>query len=79
MQPFHAVYRRETCLPAIEAALKADKWRADAWFGEVRLKYFGADEIAPYDPQQVAFINVNTPAEWKEAERLASGGLSRQV
>ena len=78
-QPFHAVYRRETCLPAIEAALKADRWRADAWFGEVRLKYFRPEEIAPYDPQQVAFINMNTPDEWKEAERLASGGSSRQA
>jgi molybdopterin-guanine dinucleotide biosynthesis protein A len=70
-QPFHAVYRRETCLPVIEAALKAEKWRADAWFDEVRVKYFRSEDIAPYDPQQIAFINVNTPDEWKEAERLA--------
>jgi molybdopterin-guanine dinucleotide biosynthesis protein A len=74
-QPFHSVYRRETCLPVIEAAIKADKWRADAWFGEVRVKYFRSEDIAPYDPQQVAFINVNTPDEWKESERLAGVSL----
>jgi molybdopterin-guanine dinucleotide biosynthesis protein A len=79
VQPFHAVYRRETCLPAIEAAIKAEKWRADAWFDEVRLRYFRAEEIALYDPQQAAFFNVNTPDEWKEAERLASGDSSRQA
>jgi molybdopterin-guanine dinucleotide biosynthesis protein A len=71
MEPFHAVYRRETCLPPLEAALKADKWRVDAWFNEVRLKHYTSEEIAVYDPQQLAFINVNTPDEWKDAEVLA--------
>ncbi len=70
-QPFHGIYRRETCLPPIEAALKADKWRVDAWFGEVRFRFFTGDEILPYDPQNISFFNVNTPDEWKEAERLA--------
>ena len=71
-EPFHAVYRRETCLPPISAAIQADKWRVDAWFGEVRLKHYTSEEIAVYDPQRQAFINVNTPDEWKEAERLAA-------
>src|SRR5512134_2976184 len=26
-EPLHAVYRRETCLPAIEAAIDADLWK----------------------------------------------------
>jgi molybdopterin-guanine dinucleotide biosynthesis protein A len=70
-QPFHAVYRRETCLPHVDAALKADKWRVDAWFDEVRLKYFAREEMSKHDPRELAFINVNTPAEWNEAEHLA--------
>ena len=77
-QPFHAIYKRDTCLPPIEAALKADKWRVDAWFDKVRLKYFTSEEIAQYDPQQLAFFNVNTPEEWIEAERLASSQISEQ-
>jgi molybdopterin-guanine dinucleotide biosynthesis protein A len=71
-EPFHAVYRPATCLPPIAAALQADKWRVDAWFGDVRLKRFTSEEIAVYDPQRLAFYNVNTPDEWKEAERLAA-------
>src|SRR5690349_15466449 len=31
-EPIHAVYRRETCLPAIEAAINADLWKVIAWF-----------------------------------------------
>lgn len=74
-EPFHAVYRRETCLPLIEAALKADKWRVDAWFNEATLKRFTIQETAAYDPQQLAFKNVNTPDEWNEAEQMAKMGI----
>jgi molybdopterin-guanine dinucleotide biosynthesis protein A len=27
LEPLHAVYRRETCLPAIESAIDADQWK----------------------------------------------------
>jgi molybdopterin-guanine dinucleotide biosynthesis protein A len=37
LEPFHAIYRRQTCLPAIEAALQADRWRVDAWFDQVKI------------------------------------------
>ncbi len=36
-EPFHAVYRRETCLPAIESAIEADKWKVIAWFPQVKV------------------------------------------
>jgi len=29
-EPFHAVYRRETCLPAIESSIEADQWKVIA-------------------------------------------------
>ena len=35
-EPLHALYRRETCLPAIEAAIEADQWKVIAWFPQVR-------------------------------------------
>ena len=37
-EPLHAVYRRETCLPAIEAAIDADQWKVVAWFPQVKAK-----------------------------------------
>ena len=35
-EPIHAVYRRATCLPAIESAIEADQWKVIAWFPQVR-------------------------------------------
>lgn len=71
-EPLHAVYRRETCLPAIEAAIEADLWRVVAWFPQVSVRVLTSDEIERYDPKHLAFWNVNTPEEFAEAERLAT-------
>ena len=70
-EPFHAVYRRETCLPPILQALEAGKWRVDSWFEEVRLLPIPPEEARKYDPQRVCFWNVNTPEELQAAEALA--------
>ncbi|MBI4760280.1 MAG: molybdenum cofactor guanylyltransferase [Chloroflexota bacterium] len=70
-EPFHAVYRRETCLSAIESALRADQWKVIAWFPAVRVRELAVDELSSYTPDGLAFWNVNTPQEFAEAERIA--------
>jgi molybdopterin-guanine dinucleotide biosynthesis protein A len=70
-EPLHAVYRRATCLPAIEAALDADQWKVIAWFPQVKVRPLTPDEINRYDPSGLAFWNVNTPEEFSKAEELA--------
>lgn len=70
-EPFHAVYRRETCLPHIQAALEAGERRVDAWFSQVNIRYLEPVELLPYDPQKLAFLNINTPEELQAAERIA--------
>lgn len=70
-EPFHAVYRRETCLPAIQRALQADKWRVNSWFDDVNLCYLSEEAIHNHDPQGLAFWNVNTPEEFEQAEQIA--------
>lgn len=70
-EPLHAIYRRETCLPAIEAAIDADQWKVIAWFPQVKVRVFTAGEIKHYDPSGLAFWNVNTPEEFSKAEVLA--------
>jgi len=70
-EPFHAVYRRETCLPHVRAALESGKRRVDAWFSQVYIRYLEPAEFLPYDPDQHAFLNINTPEELQEAERIA--------
>ena len=71
-EPLHAVYRRETCLPAIESAINADQWKVIAWFPEVKVRVLLPDEIKRYDPTGLAFWNVNTREEFAEAEKLAT-------
>ena len=70
-EPIHAVYRRETCLPAIENAINADQWKVIAWFPEVKVRMLTTDEMKQYDPGGLAFWNVNTPEEFAEAEKIA--------
>jgi molybdopterin-guanine dinucleotide biosynthesis protein A len=71
LEPFHAAYRRLTCLPHVQAALQADQRRVDAWFPNVRIRYLTADEIAPYDPRGLVFLNVNTVEELQAAQQVA--------
>jgi len=73
LEPFHAVYRRETCLPAVQDVLEAGKWRVDAWFSRARLRFLKPEETAAYDPDRLAFWNVNTPEEFRQAEQIAAG------
>ncbi len=70
-EPLHAVYRRATCLPAIEAAIDADQWKVIAWFPQVKVRVLTPEEVKRYDPSGLAFWNVNTPEEFTKAEQLA--------
>ena len=70
-EPLHAVYRRETCLPAIEAAIEADQWKVIAWFPQVKVRVLTPEEVKRYDPSGLAFWNVNTPEEFDKAEKIA--------
>jgi molybdopterin-guanine dinucleotide biosynthesis protein A len=70
-EPFHAVYKRETCLAAIKSAIDHDQWKMISWFPHVIVRSLTSAEIALHDPRGLAFHNLNTPAEFAEAEALA--------
>jgi molybdopterin-guanine dinucleotide biosynthesis protein A len=71
-EPIHALYRRETCLPAIKSAIDADMWKVIAWFPQVKVRSLTSEELNRYDPAGLAFWNVNTPEEFAAAEKLAT-------
>jgi molybdopterin-guanine dinucleotide biosynthesis protein A len=71
-EPLHALYRRETCLPAIESSISADQWKVISWFPQVKVRTLTTDEVRSFDPSGVCFWNLNTPEEFVEAEKLAS-------
>ena len=71
LEPFHAVYRRETCLPAVQAAMQQKAWKLISWFPEVRVHSVNLEHISQFDPPGKIFMNVNTPADLLLAEEIA--------
>ena len=71
-EPLHALYRRETCLPAIESAIDADQWKVIAWFPKVKVRELTVQEVKIFDPSGLCFWNLNTPEEFLEAEKQAN-------
>jgi len=70
-EPLHALYRRETCLPAIESAIDADQWKVISWFPQVKVRTLTPDEVKSFDPSGLCFWNLNTPEEFIEAGKQA--------
>lgn len=75
LEPFHAVYRRTTCLPYIESAISAGYWRVDSWFDHVVVQVIEDVEVRKHDPHLNCLRNVNTPEELAEAEKIARKNL----
>jgi molybdopterin-guanine dinucleotide biosynthesis protein A len=69
-EPFHAVYRRESCLPVVEGALHLGERRLISWFSGVSVVTLEEAQVKTYDPEGLAFWNLNTPEEFEQAERL---------
>jgi molybdopterin-guanine dinucleotide biosynthesis protein A len=70
-EPFHALYRREKCLPAIQSAIEADQWKVISWFPQARVRVLTSDEIKACDPSGLCFKNLNTPEEFSKAVKQA--------
>ena len=69
-EPFCAVYRA-SCREAVEGAAAAGRLKMTAFWGDVRVREVGGAELqALGDPARV-FRNVNTPADYEDARRLA--------
>ncbi len=70
-EPFHAVYRRATCLPAVTNALDTGLKRMISWFPQVKVRELEMSELQRFDPAGRAFLNVNTPEEFITAVKIA--------
>lgn len=66
VDPLHAAYRR-TCLPSMEAAIRAGRRRVISFFPQIRVRYVTEADVTAIDPQLESLRNVNTPADWAAA------------
>ena len=71
LEPLHAVYRKATCLPLVEAALDANRWKLISWFTQAKVRVLEPEEIGRFDPEGLAFWNLNTPEEFELGEKRA--------
>ena len=77
-EPFHAVYRRDTCLEFVKEALDKGETRAIGWYHRAKVVEFTQEDVLAADPRGGSFINVNTPDELKNLEeRILAGEMTK--
>lgn len=67
-EPLHAVYS-DACLEPIREKLDAQMLKITAFYGRVRTRFVGREEIERFDPDGRSFINVNTPEDLISQQR----------
>lgn len=71
LETMHAVYGRR-CLGPMEARLRAGELKIVGFFADVRVVALDARLIAQHRAPELAFMNVNTPAELERARALVA-------
>ena len=71
LEPFHAVYRRKTCLPLVQEAIEEDLWRMNSWHNQAKIITLDPQETTQRAGSPYTFVNLNTPEEFSRAEELA--------
>ena len=69
-EPFHALYRKETCLPAIKQRLDEGNKRAQSFFDLVNVEEFPQARVLETSPMGGCFVNANTPEELARLEDI---------
>jgi molybdopterin-guanine dinucleotide biosynthesis protein A len=71
LEPLHAVYRRDACLPPIQAALEQKQKRVTSWFQAANVRILSVEETMQMNPGLLSFFNINTPEDFVQGELLA--------
>lgn len=71
-QPLHAIYAK-TCLEPIRRRLEADRLKIVGFLPDVHVRTVTEAELRPFDPELLAFQNLNTPEEFKAAAHRLQG------
>jgi molybdopterin-guanine dinucleotide biosynthesis protein A len=68
-QTLHAIYR-QSCLPAIQSALRAGDRRTTAFLENVSVRQVSEVEIRRFDPEMLTLLSVNTPEDLQHARAI---------
>ena len=72
-ETLHACYAK-ACLPHIEAALQAKRFKVIGFFPQVKVLEIAESEVARLADPHLCFMNVNTPDELARARSLLEAG-----
>ena len=72
-QPLCAFYRREGCLPVVEAMIRKDELKIQRLLSRISTRFVKFDEIADLDDSANFFLNVNKPEDYQAANAIAAG------
>ncbi len=70
-EPLHAVYN-VCCVEPIAQLIAEGSQRITDLYRRVRLRELGEEDVRLFDAA-LSFVNVNTPQEWSELQRLMDG------
>jgi molybdopterin-guanine dinucleotide biosynthesis protein A len=71
LEPFHALYRSSTCLPLVKRAIDSGLWKMTSWHDQAVISILNPEITRKVTGSDLTFMNLNTPEEFQEAERLA--------
>ena len=71
-EPLHAVYGAG-CIAPLEQLLAAGPQRIVRLFERVRVREVTEDQVRLFGAE-LSFVNINTPEDWAEAQRLSRAG-----
>jgi molybdopterin-guanine dinucleotide biosynthesis protein A len=72
-ETMHAVYGRG-CLEPIKQQLLTEHLKIIGFFDEVCVRYVEHSDLIRFDPKLRSFLNMNTPADWEQVQRLVEEG-----
>ena len=72
LEPMHAVYKRESCLPLVKNALEQNQWKMIAWHDHAKVEVLDPEQTRRAAGTNYTFENVNTPKDFQAAEKLAA-------
>ena len=71
LEPLHAIFRKESCLPIIQESFLAGEMELIKWVKKLNLDVLEKEEVWKIDPKYSMFVNVNTPKEFSRAQQFS--------
>ncbi len=71
LEPLHAVYKREICLPLVLNAIEKDLWKMSSWHDQAKILVLSPEETRKTTKSEYTFWNLNTPEDLNQAEVIA--------